>query len=246
MKKETTILVILAAIGAVVFFALPGSNRPGEPQATEPTPKVEIQESSTLETVEQTTTVDTADAPSTAPPTIEPTETFVDSISIEKIEQSVVNPLANITSPAQAEANSESTELKGIPAEAWSNAGTGDAIASLETLLWRGKSQDLPFAEKMVRWMESDSASELTDIEATKSQLVERTTEWIKNLDTFDVIVNEQLDDSTRRVVVGFETPNGPEARGITFIKEGEDWFPVMHLSAASESWDHTSFEGAP
>jgi hypothetical protein len=246
MKKETAILVILATIGAVVFFAFPGSNRSDETQATKPATEVEIQESSASEPVEQTEPVEMADAPSPAPQTEEPAETLTGSTSIEEIEQSIINPLPTIITPPQEEASSESTELKGIPSEAWSDVGTGDAIASLETFLWTGNSQDLSFAEQMVRWKETESASELSDIDATKRRLVESTTEWIKNLDTFDIMINEQLDDSTRRVVVGFETPDGPEARGITFIKEGEDWFPLMHLSAASESWDHTSFEGAP
>lgn len=244
MKKETIILALLATTGVAISVVFLGPNRSNETQVSKQEAELPIQELPAIEPLPQTETPSTRNALPPAPQTLEAAN--VSAETPDETLEALTNPLSSLIPSSQEEPISEPAPPKGLPSDAWSNVGTGDALSSLETLLWAGNNGEFTIASDMVRWNETDSASELSDIDSTKKKLVETTTKWIKNLDSFDVFINEQLDDSTRRVVVGFETPNGPEARGITFIKEGADWFPLMNISGGSDTWNHTSFEGAP
>lgn len=245
MKSAITIFAAVAAMLAFVWFFRAAPN-----QIATPTTNSKPGSMSTPEAQQATIASEQIQNPATETPPNEFKNLEQNTGDIPSTENTQINEPLSITGN-QLAVDTPSPQIQtknpaAIVKANWKNVGTATPEASLQTMFWHGIQEDQPLAREMIHWKKDISLSGLDDLDTIKDHMIKETTTWINSLDNFAIFQSEQKEEGTLEMIVDFESPHGPEARAITFVKEDSVWRPLIHISANSLNWNHTSFEGAP
>lgn len=129
---------------------------------------------------------------------------------------------AQSTTPTPEATIQEPKQPAEIAKNVWGNVGRSNPEASAQTMFWSGIQDELPLDRSMVRWNEHSSALEMENLDLIKDHLIQETISWIHSLNSFVVLRNEKRNENSQFLFIGLETSEGPEARGITFVKNGD------------------------
>ena len=114
----------------------------------------------------------------------------------------------------------------------WANVGAKDPESALQTLLWAGKHSATNLVADMFRMQRDPEIVESDELDRMFGRSVVAATSWFSGgLQAFRVMSKQEEAPDTMHLAVELLDQRGKmTAHNLHFVREQDDWFPVMHV----------------
>jgi hypothetical protein len=119
-----------------------------------------------------------------------------------------------------------------VPAAAWANVGADQPEEALQTFFWAGKHGETNVVVSLLRWQIDPEIPSFGEMEQKYAEgLVGGTTRFAGSLEGFRIESLQEEGDSEVRMAIELTNKGGKaEQQTLRFIREDNQWFPVMHV----------------